>query len=87
MVGDVGSPAGNRANDAVALQILVGARDRVGADAEPRRKAAHRRHGIVRPQGARGDSMLHLRLDLPVEGKARLRVDVQQHDCINTAIQ
>jgi hypothetical protein len=76
---DIRAAAWNGSDDAVALQVLIGVCSGGGIDAEFSGQIADRRQGLVRLQGAGGNSVLHLGFDLRVEGHAGGRIYVEEH--------
>jgi hypothetical protein len=79
LLADVAAAAGNGADDAVALEILEGAGDGVGVDAQLGGKTADGRKLVVVAERAGGDSVTDLGLDLEVNGNAGSGMDTEEH--------
>jgi hypothetical protein len=76
---DVASATGDGADDAVALEVLEGAGDGVGVDAEFGGEFADGGQEVVVVESAGGDGVADLVFDLEVDGDAGGGMDAEQH--------
>jgi len=87
-LSDEGAAAGDGADDSFALEVLEGASDGVGVDAEVGGGAAGGRERVAGTQEAGGNGVLDLLLDLQIDRDAGACGDAErQHICTNTLVR
>jgi hypothetical protein len=79
LTADVASAAGDGAEDAVAFEILVGAGDGVGVDAEFGGQFADRGEGVVELESPGGNGVFDLGLDLEIDGSSGASLYSDKH--------
>ena len=80
MLVDVASASGDGAEDAIAFEILEGAGDGVGVDAQLGGEFADRGEGVVVTEGSSGNGVADLGFDLEVDGDAGSGMDTEEHN-------
>jgi len=76
---DVTAASGHRAQNAIALQVLIGPRHCIWIDTEFGGQLAYWRKRVVLLKRPRGNGVLYLRFDLQIDGDAKAGLDADDH--------